>query len=256
MVAFNHYVTMTTGKPLRYITGAILGWYLLVGNAIHAAEHIAIPAFTAHYELLRNDSMKLGEVKRTTVTQQNGTIAFESYSKTTGLAALFVKDRITERTTFTVDNNTIQPQDYLYDRKGGKRAREARLNFDWLEKSVINAINGEAWQMEIPPGTQDKLSYQLQLMLDLQSGLTKFEYPVADGGTLKQYRFTLQGEETIETPMGKIKTIKIIRERAADSKRKTTIWFARSLRYLPVRIRQGKSDDEYITLEIRKVEGI
>ncbi len=243
-------------KIMRHVSGVLIGCCLLATMPLYAEGSPAIPAFTAHYELLRNGKMKVGEVKRTTAIQENGAITFESYSKTTGLAALFIKDKITERTSFILDGNTIQPQDYLYDRKGGKRSRVVKLNFDWAKKSVTNAINGEPWQMEISPGTQDKLSYQLQLMIDLQANLTAFNYPVADGGTLKEYRFTLLGEETIKTPMGKIETIKIKRERAADSKRKTTIWFAKSLHYLPVRIKQGKSDDEFVTLEIKKAEGI
>jgi len=245
-----------TNKLTRFATGITFGWCLLTTSISQAEESVAIPTFTAHYQLLRNDNMKVGEVKRTTTTNDSGAIEFESYSKTTGLAALFIKDKITERTTFTIANNIIQPQNYLYDRTGGKRTREAKLNFDWTKKSVTNAINGEAWHMDIQPGTQDKLSYQLQLMLDLQAGITEFDYLVADGGTLKKYRFTLLGEETIKTSLGDIKTIKLKRERAADSKRKTTIWFARSLHYLPVRIKQGKSDDEFVTLEIKQVEGI
>ncbi len=246
-----------TSRHLRSIMGAIFGWHLLIATPLlYASDEVSIPFFTAHYELLRNDGMKLGEVKRKTTIEKNGAMTFESYSKTTGLAALFIKDKITERTTFTLNGNTIQPLNYLYDRSGGKRSRNARLNFDWTTKSVTNAINNEAWKMKIAAGTQDKLSYQLQLMLDLQAGLTTFEYPVADGGTLKQYRFTLLGEETLKTPMGEIETVQLKRERAADSKRKTTIWFARSLYYLPVKIKQGKSDDEFVTLVIRKIEGL
>ncbi len=241
------------------LSSALAGGWLLTSSLLYAEvpeQPVEIPPFIAHYELLRNDNMKIGEVKRTATTQEDGATVFESYSKTTGLAALFIKDKITERTTFTLDSNTIQPQNYLYDRQGGKRARTAKLNFDWAKKSVSNAINGDAWKMEIPLGTQDKLSYQLQLMLDLQAGEKHFEYPVADGGILKHYRFILLGSETIDTPMGKLETIKLKRERAANSKRKTTIWFAKSLHYLPVRIKQGKSEDEFITLEIKKIEGI
>lgn len=243
-------------KLLAIVTAIALGCTLSVATATETSPQTAIPLFTAHYKLLRNDSMKLGEVKRTTSENDSGTIAFESYSKTTGLAALFVKDTITERTTFKVDSNVIQPQDYHYDRKGGKRARETRLNFDWDEKSVTNLLDQSKWEVELQNGTQDKLSYQLQLMLDLQAGNTDFSYPVADDDRMKEYRFTLLGEEIIETPMGKIETIKIKRERAADSKRKTTIWFAKSLQYLPVRIKQGKSEDKFITLEITAVDGI
>jgi len=231
-------------------------WCLLTTTTLHAANEISIPSFTAHYDLLRNDSLKLGEVKRTTTIQEDGAIKFESHSKTTGLAALFIKDQISEHSLFTLDQNTIQPKSYRYDRSGGKRQRTTKLNFDWEKRSITDASSDEIWNIEPATGTQDKLSYQLQLMLDLQADLTTFTYPVADDGILKEYRFTLLGEETIKTSIGEIETVKLKRERAADSKRKLTIWFAKSLRYLPVRIKQGKDDKEFITLEIRQTQGI
>ncbi len=243
-------------RVLRFVLGATFGWCLLTTTTLRADNEISLPVFTAHYELLRNDSFKLGEVKRITAVQPDGTIRFESHSKTTGLAALFIKDQIAERSIFTLNQGSIRPLSYLYDRTGGKRTRTTQLNFDWSTKSITNAIDGTKWSTEITPGTQDKLSYQLQLMLDLQAGLTTFSYPVADDGILKEYRFTLLGEETIKTSIGEIETIKLKRERAADSKRKLTIWFAKSLRYLPVRIQQGKDAKEFITLEIKQTLGI
>jgi len=243
-------------KLMHFVSGTAFGWCLLTTTPLHAEDEISIPSFTAHYELLRNDNLKLGEVKRTTTVQPDGTIKFESHSKTTGLAALFIKDQIAEHSIFTLNHNTIQPLHYLYDRTGGKRAHTTKLDFDWPTKSIKNAIEGEEWNLEISQKTQDKLSYQLQLMLDLQAGLTTFSYPVADDGILKEYRFTLLGEETIQTSIGEIEAIKLKRERAADSKRKLTIWFAKSLRYLPVRIKQGKDDKAFITLEIKQTKGI
>ncbi len=256
MVAPNNKRMNQMSRLVRYAANALLGGCLLATAPLYAEPEPMLPVFTAHYELLRNGNMKVGEVKRTTTIAENGIITFESNSKTTGLAALFIKDKISERTTFVLDGNTIQPQHYLYDRNGGKRSLVVNLNFDWPNKSVTSTVNETPLQMSISAGTQDKLSYQLQLMLDLQAGFTTFDYPVADEDTVKTYRFTLLGEETIKTPMGNIATIKLKRERAAGSKRNTTIWFAKSLRYLPVRITQGKSDDEFIMLEIKKVEGL
>ncbi|MBL1260228.1 MAG: DUF3108 domain-containing protein [Thiotrichaceae bacterium] len=243
-------------RLLRFVLGTTCGWCLLTTTTLHADDTISIPHFTAHYELLRNDSLKLGEVKRTITVQADGSIKFESHSKTTGLAALFIKDQIAEHSIFTLNQHTIQPLNYHYDRTGGKRARTTTLDFDWPTKSITNALDGEKWGVKIAPRMQDKLSYQLQLMLDLQAGLTTFTYPVADNGILKEYRFTLLGEEKIKTAIGEIETIKLKRVRAADSKRKLTIWFAKSLRYLPVRIKQGKDNKEFITLEIKQTQGI
>ena len=107
--------------------------------------------------------------------------------------------------------------------------------------------------MHISPTTQDKLLYQLTMMLDLKAGRKKLQYEIADGGTLKDYEFNVIGEEEIDTPMGKLHTVKL--ERVNDV-RHTTIWCAESLEYLPVRIEQVEKDNASLAMLIHEVTGL
>ena len=107
--------------------------------------------------------------------------------------------------------------------------------------------------MHVPSTTQDKLLYQITLMIDLMQGREKPQYAIADGGTLKDYDFSVLGEEKIDTPLGKLDTIKLKR---IDDKRHTVIWCAKSLDYLPVRIEQVEKDDANLAMMIREVTGL
>ena len=233
----------------------IYRFFLIFLSAIGASQTtIASPVlqeFNVIYSFTRN-GMNVGEVKRTLRTSSDGRYTFESVSEATGFISLFIRDRIIERSTWSYVNDKPRPLNYVYKRNGGKKDRHVKLSFNWKKGVVTNTINNDPWQMPIPPGTQDKLLYQLTLMIDLKAGKEKLHYDIADGGMLKDYEFTVMGMEPVDTPMGKFETIKIQR---VDDKRNTTIWCAKSLDYLPVRIEQEDKDDSLAML-IRNVTGL
>ena len=114
---------------------------------------------------------------------------------------------------------------------------------------VKNQVEGSLWEMEIPTGTIDKLASQLGVMLALRQDKVDVTFKVADGGRLKEYRFKVIGEETVEVPAGTFETVKITKLR--DNKdRVTYVWCAPALNYLPVRIWQQEPDDAAYSSEL------
>ncbi len=155
----------------------------------------------------------------------------------------------TSRMQWLPETKTIQPLHYVYKRRGLGKKRDADLSFNWLEKSLINNVDNSRWQMNIVDQVQDKLSYQVQLAQELRAGKKNFTYQIADGGELKEYRFEVLGEELLETPLGKVNTIKVKRSRS-NNKRVTYAWVAPDWHYLLVRLQQeegGKAYTIYIT---------
>jgi Protein of unknown function (DUF3108) len=143
---------------------------------------------------------------------------------------------------------TIKPIDYTYRRTGLGKSKSAELLFDWKNKSVTNKVDNSSWTMDIEKNVQDKLSYQAQLQLDLMKGLNNFSYQIADGGRLKEYKFTIESEEILDTPLGKVNTVKVKRSRDNDE-RITYAWLAKEWSYLLVRLQQeekGKVHTTYI----------
>ncbi|GGO87582.1 hypothetical protein GCM10011348_41110 [Marinobacterium nitratireducens] len=163
---------------------------------------------------------------------------------------------VTESTRFRVDSNRVVPHTYQYHRKVLGKTRDAILSFDWTNARVTNDVEDKPWHMDIPPGTLDKLAYQIQLRLDLPGGQRKLLYAVADGGTLKEYAFEVLGRETVSTPAGDFSAIKVQRDRGEDADRETYIWFAPELDYMIVKLWQIESDGKEVQLLLKKLEAL
>jgi hypothetical protein len=148
------------------------------------------------------------------------------------------------------------PQYYLYQRRGLGHDRTAELNFDWDTQRVKNDVQNRPWSMDLPEGTLDKLSYQLQLSADTLNQKNKVSYKVADGGRLKVYDFQVEGQEILDTPLGKIKTTRIKRIRD-DNERVTVLWLATDWNHLLVKIWQQEEDGQHyeINLASAKLDG-
>ena len=78
-------------------------------------------------------------------------------------------------------------------------------------------------------------------------------YAIADGGKLKTYDIHVRGEEVIETPAGQFETVIVARE---GDERSTTMWCAKSLNYLPVKIQQIEADGNRFSAELSQVKGL
>lgn len=213
----------------------------LAALAGSAQARVELPAFKATYELSRG-SMKIGNATIELTTGSNGSYTYKSRSWPGQWVAWFLKDKQYETSSGRFTEHGIRPDKYHYQRTGGTREREARLTFDWQAMRVQNDVEDSKWVMDIPAGTLDKLASQLGMMHALNEGSTDITFSIADGGTLKEYRFTVVGEETLETPAGTFETVKINRVRD-NNRRETFIWCAPDLHYLPVRIWQREKDD-------------
>lgn len=222
---------------------------LISFSTSHAA---ALPEqFAATYSV-KKAGMTIGETKRV-LSRENGQYLFESVTRPTGIAKLFASGQVVERSHWLFFQGRPRPEKYTFFNSGGKKKRNAQLDFDWGKNQVINTINGEPWAMPLEHGTSDKLLYQLRIMQDLPTTATSLRYPVADGGKLKYYDIKIMGKERIRTPMGKFETVRL---QHTKSSRTTTMWCAKELQYLPVRIEQRKNDDSPVTAVLTSVKGI
>lgn len=239
-------------RPRRHLR-ALLGLLILAFSAAaFGAEAPPLPLFHAEYSLKRNGVI-LGKSERSLAVNGEGNYVYSSNTYATGLIAWFVKDKIKEHSVWRLEGNHLRPLEYVYSREGGSKTRMIKLAFDWSHHSVVNTVDGDPWHMEIPADAQDKLVYQLSIMYDLLRGRKDLEYQIADGGELKDYAFEIQGEEVLNTPMGKIKTVRI--QRIGD-RRDTTVWCAPQFSFLPVRLEQQDTDGAELAMQLTSVEGI
>ena len=223
---------------------------LFVALPLWASE---IKPFTAHYTVSKG-SLPIGEMTRSLRVESDGVYVYESVTEPSGLLGLLVKQKVIERSAAKLLNSSLRVEQYSYEKSGGnKPPKKVQLVFDWQERKVKDTVDGETRPMPATQGLTDILLYQLVLMMDLKEGKKPLEYPIADKHKFKTYRFDIAGEETLDTPLGKLKTVKVQRVPGADGKT-TLIWCAPSLDYLPVRIEQDEKDDGTFSMTIKSVE--
>jgi hypothetical protein len=228
------------------------GWLLLTATlAASALQAATLHDFEATYTL-RLGSLHIGTSTLALQTEPDGRYRYESHSWPTRWVSWLLKDQLRETSRGRMTPAGIRPDKYHYLRNGGDKKREADLSFNWDEHTVRNHVEDSLWKMDIPAGTLDKLASQLGMMLALQQDKRDVTFNIADGGRLKKYRYKVVGHETLEVPAGTFETVKITKLRT-NKKRKTYVWCAPALNYLPIRIWQRETDDSVYTSDLESV---
>ncbi len=232
---------------LGALTALVLAWAPPVPGALPGP-------FDVSYDL-RTSGTTIARTRWSLRAAGGDRFVYESHSATVGIAKLFRDVTVVERSEWEQLGNDLRSLSYRYSRTG-RRDKQVVVAFDWERGLVRNTVRGDSWQMEIPPGTLDKLNYFLALMRDLARGHESVEYTVADGGKLKPYRFERNGTEVIETSLGRLETVRVERIRDSDSPRETTLWCAPSLGFLPVRARHKEKDGRVVFWDVVSVDGL
>ncbi len=222
--------------------------------------HATLPGnFTATYNLYYDD-LRIGIMERHLIHNKDGSGTFESNGKLTGLAALFRKDKITEVSRWESIDGQIRPVEYKYLKTGDKKDKTENYLFNWNKNKVLSSTQNGQKELDIKPGLLDKLLYQFAVMglSDPERGL---EFDLIDGTSFKNYQFEFKGKETLSTPLGKLETLKFQRKRPAttekeNDKRKTILWCAPSLHYLPVRVDNFDKKGHLTSIIIKNVQGL
>ena len=206
--------------------------------------------FSAEYQL-RRGSVVFGKVLVSLSISADGDYSYRARTLTAGLAAVLRSDEISEISEGRIERGSVIPQRYQYHHQRAETPRQLKLVFDWQAGRVTNHSASDRWSMPIPAETQDKFSQQLALMLQVGQGARQVEFPVADGGRLKAYRFDSQGEETLETPAGRFATLRLARSKDAKPSQ-ASLWLAPELNYLPLQI-ERHGDSGSVLLELLSV---
>jgi len=112
---------------------------------------------------------------------------------------------------------------------------QVQAEFDWSAGRLTYARDGKAETVELPAGTQDRLSIMYQFMFQRFNGGDRLDLSVTDGRRLTRYQYSIKAEVELDTPLGRIPALHLVRQGAADGGG-TEIWLAREQRFLPVKM--------------------
>ena len=243
---------MSDGFYHRVVSPFLLLLLLLVsapGYAEPGAAHLS--NYRATYDVW-NGILKLGILERRLQITASGTYTFESCMETRGLAALVSKFSIVETSRGEFNAGRMRPLHYAYARIGNKE-KAFELKFDRRAGVVRRTAPGPGWSTPISASVLDKLTYQAQLMLDLVTEPSALYYDIADNGKLKAYDIEIIGLESVETGSGTFDALRLEREKGT-SKRKTTMWCAQALDWLPIKVVNQEKNGTVTTALLRSYE--
>lgn len=215
-----------------------------------------LPTFNVTYKLYTH-GIEAGITSRSlTKTGLTNEYEYLSETRTTGLAALFKKLHVVEKSLFRLGTDALIPLTYSYQRQGDEPENES-MKFDWDKMQLIKVFNGSTNTVSIPEDLSaplDKLLYQYALMFDLNNGRIPDKYTVMDKRRIKTYDISFLGEEVVETPLGAFNTYKILRARNNKDKQ-TYLWCAKDLDYLPVKLDEYKKGENSSFAMIESISG-
>jgi hypothetical protein len=209
------------------------------------------PEFIAHYDASAS-GFGVGSVTVSLKHEGGGRYLYTQETKSSGIASWFSAEDAVETSHWQLKDGRIEPLEYQSQRKGGDDDDNEHLIFDWGKHKVRNVGAGPHWEIDLPPGTLDRLVLQLAMLFDLRDGATRFDYQIPRQGRIKDYRFALMGEEDINLTPGAYHTLKV--GRTNDDKDQSWVWSAPELDYFPVQFLKKKKSGITIELELRKLD--
>ena len=224
---------------------------LLFGAVATAADGLPVAPFQARYEVYAS-GFSVGEAVVTLTAAGPNGYRMSSNVRPNGLVALLASGRIQEQASGEVYEGAIRPLQYERQLDAGRKSSHMQLRFDWPAGQVEARHNADQATLPLAPGMVDPLSLQLLVMGDLQRDQVPAQYRLIDKTEIKTYQIRNQGEETLSTPLGELRTVRI-NQYTPGKTRMTTFWVAPDRQFLLVRIAQEKDGKEELRMEIRAV---
>ncbi len=213
-----------------------------------------IPPYTASYE-----AHALGNTlnARMTLNHEDVQTRMAMDAHVSGFLRILGRFELTRESLLNSRNGALQLVHSRSQQITPRRERKVETRFDWDINRAIGTINGDPFTLDVPPYTLDFLGSLYRMMQTLEGGELRqpgdhLEVQTLERDRLREYQFEYGGRETMDSPIGRVETIRIDR-RSQDSDVELSAWFARELRHIPVRF-DYEADGRVFELNLTQLE--
>ncbi len=206
--------------------------FTLAGSAA-AAPAPAVPArVEAEYQIAAA-GLVIGRV-RETFTREGDAYRLESTTRTEGVFKLFRDDTIVLRSEGRIGPAGLVPLRFE-QRQAGSKGHDTVATFDWAGKVLRSEHGGETKTVDLPAGTQDRLSVMYQFMFE-PLGRPRVEVYMSNGRKVDRYSYRLVDSPSVSTPAGEFRTAHYERLTQDEKENRAQLWLAAERFHLPVRV--------------------
>jgi hypothetical protein len=165
-----------------------------------------------------------------------------------GIFRLAYSDDLVQTSWLSINADHARPERYF----GKQGANSVALNFDWPNKRASGESEGKPVDLKLKDGTQDVMSIQVEVMLDLKSANLPEIFHIIDKDQLKDFNYRREGSAKIKTAIGELDTV-IVTSQQPGNNRILKMWFAPSLGYVPVQAERTRNGKLEMSMRIRSL---
>jgi hypothetical protein len=143
----------------------------------------------------------------------------------------------------------VQPLSYKGDDGTSSTKRAIDLKYDWQAHRVTGVYEETQVDLPLKPGVQDDSSVQVAMMVELLAGRTPERFSLIDKNSVREYRYTREGDDNIDTAIGKVATV-VFRSQRANSPHANRYWCAPDRGFIPMKVEQKRGDEVQWTMQI------
>ena len=220
-----------------------------------AAVPVAPQGVSASYDMYRN-GLHIAVINET-FEAKGGGYQLASVTRTIGLFALVERQSLLFTSTGRLADAGLQPL-HFEGKRGDADPRQVRADFDWQAGQLTIVHDGKTDTFPLAPATQDRVSLMYQFMFMEADKLPRIEFAMTNGRKLDRYRYTVTPGVEIDTPMGRMTTLHLVKQHKPDESG-AEVWLSPQHRYLPVRVlvveENGTRFEQFITrLDIKEFQ--
>jgi hypothetical protein len=158
------------------------------------------------------------------------------------------RDKVTQKSWLSIDEGHIRPDKYHAE----DGASKVDLDFDWNTRRARGTSENKPVDLTLKDGTQDVMSIQVEVMLDLKKGNLPKTFSIIDKDELKEFIYTQEGTAHLRTDLGQLDTVVVASQRAGNN-RILRMWFAPSLGFVPVQAERSRDGKLELAMRIKSL---
>jgi hypothetical protein len=222
---------------------------LLATSALAGGQPGQLREFEAHFAA-NFRGLNAGQSELKLQKQPDGRWRYSSRSVAQGVFRLAISGEPTQQSLFTLHDGQVKPLEFSSEVGTSSGDRDQSMRFDWDAGRVTGTAEGRTVDLPLEPGVLDAMSVQIAMMLKLINGQSPDRFRMIDKTKIKDYVYTREGEQTVQTPLGPQRTV-IYRSTREGATRGTLFWCAPALNHVPVRVerRNGSRVEWFMTLQ-------
>jgi Protein of unknown function (DUF3108) len=247
---------------MKVLTGALM---LAIAASTAASAPAAAPAsapdfaqtpgdagiapFIAHYEAAwKGISLGTSEIQLTRGTEP-GHYVYTWTITARGIFRIAYSDDLVQKSWLTMIGDHVRPDKYF----GKQGSSTVEFAFDWQNQRATGVSETKPVDIELLDGTQDVMSIQVEVMLDLKNGNLPKTFQIIDKDQMKEFNYTQEGTAKIRTAIGELDTIIVTSQRTGNN-RILRMWFAPSLGFVPVQAERSRDGKIEIAMRVKSVD--